>query len=46
MSGRYRVEVLRRAAKALTALLRQEQQRVRAAIDLLAETPAHEVAWP
>lgn len=39
MSQRYRVEVARRAAKALAALPRSEQQRVRAAIDLLAETP-------
>ena len=39
MSRRYRVEVARRAAKALAALPRPEQQRIRAAIDLLAETP-------
>lgn len=39
MSQRYRVEVARRAAKALATLPRQEQQRVRAAIDLLAEAP-------
>lgn len=39
MSGRHRVEVARRAAKALAALARAEQQRVRAAIDLLAEVP-------
>jgi mRNA interferase RelE/StbE len=35
----YRVEVARRAIKALAALPRQEQQRVRAAIDLLADNP-------
>ena len=37
--SRYRVEVARRAIKALAALPRQEQQRVRAAIDLLADNP-------
>lgn len=37
--SRYRVEVARRAVKALRALPRQEQQRIRAAIDLLAENP-------
>jgi len=35
----YRVEIARRAVKALAALPRKDQQRVRAAIDLLAETP-------
>lgn len=35
----YRVDIARRAIKALTALPRQEQQRVRAAIDLLADNP-------
>ena len=35
----YRVEIARRAAKALALLPRKEQQRVRMAIDLLAETP-------
>jgi mRNA interferase RelE/StbE len=35
----YRVEIARRAVKALAALPRTEQQRVRAAIDLLAENP-------
>jgi mRNA interferase RelE/StbE len=35
----YRVEIARRAVKALAALPRKEQQRVRAAIDLLAENP-------
>ncbi|HUP69564.1 MAG TPA: type II toxin-antitoxin system RelE/ParE family toxin [Acidimicrobiales bacterium] len=36
---RYRVEIARRALKALSALPRRDQQRVRAAIDLLAENP-------
>ncbi|MGH9156685.1 MAG: type II toxin-antitoxin system RelE family toxin [Acidimicrobiales bacterium] len=36
---RYRVEIARRALKSLAALPRREQQRVRAAIDLLAEHP-------
>ncbi|MEW6155470.1 MAG: type II toxin-antitoxin system RelE/ParE family toxin [Actinomycetota bacterium] len=35
----YRVEIARRAVKALTGLPRKEQQRVRAAIDLLAADP-------
>lgn len=39
MSGRYRVEIARRAAKALAPLERRDQQRVRAAIDLLADDP-------
>jgi mRNA interferase RelE/StbE len=37
--SRYRVEVARRAVKALAGLPRREQQRVRAAIDLLADNP-------
>jgi mRNA interferase RelE/StbE len=37
--SRYSVEIARRALKALTALPREEQQRVRAAIDLLADNP-------
>ncbi len=37
--SRYRVDVAHRAVKALAALPRQEQQRVRAAIDLLADNP-------
>lgn len=37
--SRYRVDIARRAIKALAALPRQEQQRVRAAIDLLADRP-------
>lgn len=39
MTGRYRVEVARRAVKAIAALPRPEQRRVQAAIDLLADTP-------
>lgn len=35
----YRVELARRAVKALSALPRREQQRIRAAIDLLADNP-------
>ncbi len=35
----YRVEIARRALKSLAALPRKEQQRVRGAIDLLADTP-------
>jgi mRNA interferase RelE/StbE len=35
----YRVEVARRALKVLASLPRQEQQRIRAAIDLLAYQP-------
>jgi mRNA interferase RelE/StbE len=37
--SRYRVDIARRALKALAALPRGEQQRVRAAIDLLADNP-------
>lgn len=37
--SRYRIEVARRALKAIAALPRKDQQRVRAAIDLLAENP-------
>ena len=36
---KYQVEIARRAVKALATLSRNEQQRIRAAIDLLAETP-------
>jgi mRNA interferase RelE/StbE len=39
VSQRYRVEVARRAMKALQGLPRSDQQRVRAAIDLLAHDP-------
>jgi len=35
----YRVDIARRAIKALAALPRREQQRIRAAIDLLADNP-------
>ena len=35
----YRVEIARRALRSLAALPRQEQQRIRAAIDLLATEP-------
>ena len=35
----YRVELARRAVRSLAALPRQEQQRIRAAIDLLASQP-------
>lgn len=35
----YEVTIARRAVKALAALPRKEQQRIRAAIDLLAGTP-------
>ena len=35
----YRVEIARRAVKTLSSLPRKEQQRIRAAIDLLADTP-------
>ena len=37
--SRYRAEIARRALEALAALSRIEQQRVRAAIDLLADNP-------
>lgn len=36
---KYSVEIARRAVKALAALPRLEQQRIRAAIDLLADNP-------
>lgn len=36
---KYRVEVARRAVKALATLPRRDQLRIRAAIDLLAEEP-------
>lgn len=39
MSQSYSVQIARRAGKALAALPRPQQQRVRAAIDLLTETP-------
>ncbi|HEX7354730.1 MAG TPA: type II toxin-antitoxin system RelE/ParE family toxin [Mycobacteriales bacterium] len=37
--SRYRVEVARRALKSIAVLPRKDQQRVRAAIDLLADDP-------
>lgn len=37
--SRYRVEIARRALKSMAALPRKEHQRIRAAIDLLAENP-------
>ena len=39
MTDRYRVEVARRAVKVLENLPRKDQQRIRAAIDLLADNP-------
>lgn len=39
MSFRYEVRLARRALRSLAALERREQQRIRAALDLLAETP-------
>lgn len=39
MSARSRVEVARRALKSIQALPRKEQQRVRVAIELLADNP-------
>lgn len=39
MTRRYRVEIARRAVKALSGLPRRDQQRIRAAIDLLANDP-------
>lgn len=39
MSSRYEIRIARRAAKSLAALQRRDQQRIRAAIELLAEDP-------
>ena len=39
MNAGYRVEIARRAFKSIQALPKKEQQRVRAAIELLADTP-------
>ena len=39
MTSRYEVQIARRALKILNSLERREQQRIRAAIDLLAEQP-------
>ena len=39
MIKRYEIRIARRAAKSLAALQRRDQQRIRAAIELLAEDP-------
>lgn len=39
MRPRYEIRIARRAAKSLAALQRRDQQRIRAAIELLAEDP-------
>lgn len=39
MTPRYEIRIARRAAKTLAGLERREQQRIRAAIELLAENP-------
>ena len=39
VSKRYDIRISRRAAKSLAAIERRDQQRIRAAIELLAETP-------
>ena len=39
MSLRHEISIARRAAKALSAMQRRDQQRIRAAIGLLAEDP-------
>lgn len=39
MTARYEIRVARRASKVLAALERRDQQRIRAAIELLAENP-------
>ena len=39
MTARYEIRIARRAAKALAALERRDQQRIRAAIELLADNP-------
>ena len=39
MTARYEIRIARRAAKSLAALQRRDQQRIRAAIELLAEDP-------
>lgn len=38
-AGPYRVQIARRAIKVIEALPRKEQQRVRAAVDVLSESP-------
>jgi mRNA interferase RelE/StbE len=39
VTARYEIRIARRAAKAINALERRDQQRIRAAIELLAENP-------
>ncbi|HAN71635.1 MAG TPA: type II toxin-antitoxin system RelE/ParE family toxin [Actinobacteria bacterium] len=39
MTSRYEIRIARRAAKSLAGLERREQQRIRAAIELLADNP-------
>ena len=39
MTARYDILISRRAAKALNSIARRDQQRIRAAIELLAENP-------
>jgi mRNA interferase RelE/StbE len=39
VTATYEVRLARRAARALSALQRREQQRIRAALDLLADNP-------
>lgn len=39
MTAMYEVRLARRAARTLSALQRREQQRIRAALDLLADNP-------
>jgi mRNA interferase RelE/StbE len=39
VTGRYEVKLARRAEKSLASLERREQQRIRAALDLLADNP-------
>ncbi len=39
MTSRYEIRIARRAVKSLAGLERREQQRIRAAIELLAENP-------
>ena len=39
VTSRYEVKLARRAEKSLASLERREQQRIRAALDLLAESP-------
>lgn len=39
MTGKYEVRLARRAVRSLASLERREQQRIRAALDLLADNP-------